>query len=320
MSTSLTDTATAWVDEAARLAASIRWRALHLTLERDGCYLSQALSSAEILATLYGRVLRLEPNDDPTSPPFAGVPGPGGTGSPSGGRFHGRRTPEADRFLISPAHYAVAIYAALVATGRLEPSAFDSFNVDGSTLEMIGAEHSPGFELTTGSFGQAVSQSGGIAMGRRLRGETGRVITFMSDGELEEGQTWEAFQALAFHQLDNVVVYVDVNGQQCDGWTRDIMNVEPIDERLRAFGASVSVVDGHDVESLAAAAEAGSPGKPHVVLCYTDPAKGMPLLDARKPMLHYVRISDEAERAEAARQLEAFATEAGDLVPTGGNR
>lgn len=301
----------AWLSDAERVAAEIRARALELTLDRDGCYLSQALSSAEILGALYTKVLALAPAEDVTSPPFAGVPGPGGAGSPSGGRFHGPQSPDHDRFLISPAHYAVAIYAALVAVGRLEAEAFGSFNVDGSTLEMIGAEHSPGFELTTGSFGQAVSQSGGIAMGRRLQGHRGRVITFMSDGELEEGQTWEAIQALAFHRLDSVVIYVDVNGQQCDGWTKDVMQVEPIDERLRAFGASVSVVDGHDLSALADAAEAGEPGKPHVVLCYTNPAQGLEFLESRKPMLHYVRISDGSERTVAEHALKELQSTAG---------
>ena len=277
------------------VARQIRAKTLELTLARDGCYLSQALSSAEILATLYTRVLRLAPVVETASPPFAGVPGPEGLGSPSGGRFHGPRGPETDRFLISPAHYAVAVYAALAAVGRLEPSAFDSFNVDGSTLEMIGAEHSPGFELTTGSFGQALSQAGGIAMARRLRGETGRTIVFMSDGELEEGQTWEAIQALAFYKMDKVVAYVDVNGQQVDGYTKDVMNIEPIAARLRAFGASVVRVDGHDPEALEAAAESNGSGQPVVVLCYTNSAQGMVMLEEHKPHLHYVRFRNRAE-------------------------
>lgn len=288
------------------VAAEIRRRTLELTIERDGCYLSQALSSADILATLYTRVLQLGPSLDFESPAFTGVPGAADEAR-SGGRFHGATLPDGDRFLISPAHYAVAIYAALVAVGRLDAAAFDSFNQDGSTLEMIGAEHSPGFELTTGSFGQAISQAGGIAMARRLKEHTGRTFVFMSDGELEEGQTWEAVQALAFYKMETVVVYVDVNGQQVDGLTKDIMNIEPIDARLRAFGADVKVVDGHDIDALATASDArrGS-GKPLFVLCYTNSAQGMAMLDQRKPHLHYVRFKSDEELEQAREVLASF--------------
>ena len=286
-----------WQEDAQRVAHGIRQRVLQLTIERNGCYLSQALSSAEILAALYTHILNLGPSAGPMMPaPYEGVPGrgiPHGTG----GAYNGLPTPDLDRFLISPAHYAVAIYAALIETGRMAPEGLEQFNIDGYSVEMIGAEHSPGFELTTGSFGQAISQAGGIAMGRRLKKETGNTFVFMSDGELEEGQTWEAVQALAFYKMDSVIVYVDVNGQQVDGLTRDVMNIEPIDQRLLSFGASVSVVDGHDLDALANAMRDRVPEKPHFVLCYTDTAKGIPLLEARTPKLPCVRFKDDVEIA-----------------------
>jgi transketolase len=286
-----------WAVEARRFAHGMRRRVLELTIERNGCYLSQALSAAEILAVLHTRVLRLAALPGPLpAPMFAGVPGPGGAGSPSGRVFHGPRGSQEDAFLVSPAHYAAAVYAALIEAGRLDPTALALFNVDGSALEMIGAEHSPGFELTTGSFAQALSQAGGMAMARRRRGDAGRVVVLMSDGELEEGQTWEAVQALAFYGLDNVIVYVDVNGQQVDGLTSAIMNIEPIGARFEAFGASVAAVDGHDPLALAQPAVSFIPsGRPLVVLCYTNPSQGVPLLDERKPNLHFVRFKDAAE-------------------------
>jgi transketolase len=296
----------AWQGEAERVALGIRRRVLKLTIEREGCYLSQALSSAEILATLYTHILHLGPSEGPrVPPPLRGLPGRG-ISAGEGAAYNGSRAAGFDRLLISPAHYAVAVYAVLVETGRMDEAGLEQFNTDGSTVEMIGAEHSPGFELTTGSFGQALSQAGGIAHARHLRREGGRVVVFMSDGELEEGQTWEAVQALAFHRLDDVVVFVDVNGQQVDGNTADVMNIEPIEERFRSFGASVVRVDGHDVDALAAAMEAREPGKPHVVLCDTDTARGMPMLEVRKPHLHYVRFRDEAEVARARSALAAM--------------
>jgi len=286
------ETETPWQAEARRVAHGIRKRTLELTIEKNGCYLSQALSSAEILAVLYSHVMNLGPSTAPKLP----EPYKGGIGSGTGGAYHGTPAPELDRFLISPAHYAVAIYAALVEVGRMDPAGLQKFNVDGSTVEMIGAEHSPGFELTTGSFGQAISQAGGIALARRLKGHPGRTFVFMSDGELEEGQTWEGVQALAFYQLDNVIVYVDVNGQQVDGLTKDVMNIEPIQGRLEAFGAQVITVDGHNIDALADAAAQPHPNKPLFILAYTNPSQGIPLLDERKPTLHFVRFKNDDER------------------------
>lgn len=300
-----------WKDEVRKIAHDIRRRVLELTVNRGGCYLSQAASSADVLATLYGHVLDLSPVDDPLpSPEFVGVPASHGEVSPSGGRFHGEPGPTRDRFLISPAHYAVAIYAALEAVGRLEAGALATFDGDGSTLEMIGAEHSPGFELTTGSFGQALSQAGGIALARRLRGDTGRTVVFMSDGELQEGQTWEAIQAAAFYQLDRLHVYVDVNGQQVDGLMTDVMNIEPITSRLEAFGAEVVTVDGHDVSQVGEAArDRTKHDRPLVVLAYTDPAAGFPILEDRKPHLHYVRLRGDAEAEQFRQFLETMSLE-----------
>lgn len=297
-----------WAADTSRVGNLIRARVIDLTLQQDGCYLSQALSSADILATLYTRILKLAPLAEPlTSDPFAGVPGSVGGESPSGGRFHGEKTPKTDRFLISPAHYAVAIYAALEVVGRLEPGALETFNTDGTTLEMIGAEHSPGFELTTGSFGQALSQSAGIALSRKLRGETGRTAVFMSDGELEEGQTWEGVQAAAFYKLDRLMLFVDVNGQQVDGWTKDVMNVEPIDARFKAFGWDVAVVDAHDPAAIARPVEnKQADGRPLVVLCYSDTTRGVPYLDYRKPLLHYVRPKNDQDVEELTKAMKSL--------------
>lgn len=288
-----------WVEEVQRVADGIRKRVLGITIEKNGCYLSQACSSAEILAALYTKVLKLSESSAPMIPPtFTDVPGKNNMEDLSGKGYHGEVHPDTDRFIISPAHYAVAIYAALVEVGRMDQKGLDQFNSDGSTVEMIGAEHSPGFELTTGSLGQALSQAGGIALVRKQKAESGRVFLFMSDGEFQEGQTWEGVQAAAFYKLDNLVVYVDVNGQQVDGWTKDVMDIEPLDKKLEAFGARVIKVDGHDILQLVQAAEPSNDGKPLFVLCYTNTSQGLPLLEKRKPNLHYVRFSTEEEKSK----------------------
>jgi transketolase len=200
-----------------------------------------------------------------------------------------------DRFFLSPGHYALVEYATLVEIGRLAPAGLEQFNQDGSTVEMIGADHSPGFEVMSGSLAQALSDAGGVALARKLHGETGKVWVFLSDGEMQEGQIWEAFAALAHYKLDNIGIYIDANGQQCDGKTDSVMNIEPLKKRLEAFGAFVVEVDGHDIQALAAPAGLPHPEKPLVVIARTNPCQGMELLEARRPFLHYIRFKSEQE-------------------------
>lgn len=294
---SVTTAQPGWQDQARAIARRIRLRVMEHTITNNGGYLSQACSAAEILATLYTKIMKLGPSEAPMiPPPFPGVPSATNTNYFTGAAYNGPKSPELDRFFISPVHYALVLYTTLVEVGRMAPEGLAQFNRDGSTVEMIGAEHSPGHELTAGSLGQCLSQAAGIALARKLKKETGRVWVFMSDGEFQSGQTWEAMQVLSFHQLDNVGIYVDVNLQQCDGAMADVMNIEPLDMKLEAFGARVVKVDGHDVEALAAPAELAPDGRPLVVLAYTNPAQGIPILEERRPKLHYVRFKSEDER------------------------
>ena len=298
-------TSNSWQAEARRVAQGIRRRVLVHTLAQNGGYLSQACSSAELLATLYTRIMRIGPSEAPMVPEqFAGVPGPNNPNAFTGALYNGRRGRDLDRFFFSPVHYALVLYSTLIEVGRLAPEALGQFNKDGSSVEMIGAEHSPGMEVTAGSLAQTFSQAAGVALARKLRGETGRVWVFMSDGEFQEGQTWETFAAAAFHQLDNLCVFVDVNQQQCDGPMDEVMSIEPLTDRVTAFGASVETVDGHDVEALDAAAGDWPTGRTRVVLAYTDPCRGLELLRSRSPRFHYVRFKDEAEREAFQQALE----------------
>lgn len=285
-----------WQPTVQEIAASIRLRVFEHVLRNNGGYLSQALSSAEIFAMLYGRVLQLGPVEGPTTPePFNGVPGQNPDYT-SGGRFNGAPTPDGDRFIFSPAHYALVLYATLIEVGRLDADALDTFDQDGSTLEMIGAEHSPGVETTTGSLAQALSQAAGIALGRRMKGETGTTWVMMSDGEFQEGQTWEALSFASFHGLDTLRAIVDANGQQCDGAMAAVGNIEPLAERIRAFGCDAREVDGHDLEALHEAMTAPS-DRPVIVVARTNPTQGVPLYDERAPLLHTLRFSDDDDRA-----------------------
>ena len=291
---------------AQQVAAGARRRVLDHVLRHGEGYLSQACSAAELLATLYTAILRLGPSEGPpVPPPFAGTPGPGQKGW-SGGQYNGAKTAESDRFFFSPVHYALVLYATLVEAGRLAPEGLADFNRDGSTVEMIGAEHSPGIETTAGSLAQALSVAGGVALARKLRGDVGRVWVFMSDGEFQEGQTWEAFAAAAFHGLHNLGVVVDVNGYQCDGRMDTVMAIEPLADRLRAFGAVVAEVDAHSPADLLAAARLPHPSGPLVLLGRSDPCRGIPPLAERAPTLHDLRFRDAAERQRYADVLSAM--------------
>lgn len=286
-----------WKVEADRVARGIRRRVLEHIINNNGGYMSQACSAAETLAALYLKVMNLGPSVAPmVPPPFPGVPSRENDKSFTGAGYNGPKAPHLDRFILSPAHYALVLYAALIETGRMDPDGLAQFNKDGSTVEMIGAEHSPGMEVTTGSLAQGLSQAAGIALARKLRGDTGRTWVYLSDGELQEGQTWETFAVLSHHKLDRLGLYVDVNGQQCDGATADTMNVEPLKSKLEAFGARVAVVDGHDLDALVAPAALEPDGRPLVVLCYTDPCHGLDLLRRNAPKLHYLRFKNPEER------------------------
>jgi transketolase len=302
-----------WRHEVQRVAAGIRRRVLEHTIRNNGGYLSQACSSAEILATLYVKVMNIGKIETPLVPrPFPGVPGPGNPTSFTGAEYNGPKDAGLDRFFLSPAQYALVLYATLIETGRMDEEGLSQFNKDGCVVEMIGAEHSPGMETMTGSLGQGISQAAGVAMARMRKGETGRVFLFMSDGEFQIGQTWEAIQAMSFHRLDNVVIYVDVNGFQCDGKMTNVMNIEPLDKRLAAFGCRVLRVNGHDITRLAKAGNLKPDGRPVVVLADTDACRGMTVLKSRMPKMHYVRFASAEEKERYRVALEELC---GEVIP-----
>jgi transketolase len=295
----------AWRERTQAVADGIRLRVFEHVLKNNEGYLSQACSAAEIFAMVYTR-LNLAPLESPLRPfPFTAVPSAENPSYTSGAVFNGPPGPDRDRFIFSPAHYALALYAALIEVGRMAPDALDEFNRDGSTVEMIGAEHSPGVELTTGSLAQALSQAVGIALARKRRSDTGRVWVMMSDGEFEEGQTWEAIASAAFHHLDNLRVIVDANGQQCDGRVATVCCLEPLADRVRAFGATADEVDGHDLAALDEAMTRAS-ASPHVVIARTDPVRGVPIMAENAPLLHTLRFRSAEEKARYEAAYEAM--------------
>ena len=280
------------------VADSIRRQILGIALRTGGCYLAQACSSAEIIASLYTKVMHLGPSEGAWDAiPFPGVPGPDNMDYQHGSLYNGAPAPDKDRFFVSCCHYASVIYCALAATGRISPAALEKFNVDGWNMEMIGAEHSPGFENTAGSLGQTISIAAGTAHARKRKKDTGLVYCLLGDGELQEGQTWECIQTAAYYKLDNFVVVVDANGQQVEGAIEDQMGLEPLESRFTSFGAKCVTCNGHDIDSFVKACRVRHTGKPLVVICRTHGYTGIPPLKEKYPFLHFVRILQEERPA-----------------------
>ncbi|RCS25343.1 transketolase [Phyllobacterium salinisoli] len=288
------------------VAAGIRKRVFLHTMRNNGGYLSQACSAAESLAFLYNEALKL---GEPTLPkvplPFSGVPSASNPDAFTGAGYHGPFAPEYDRFIISPAHYALVIYSALIQMGRMDEHALDHFNRDGGSVEMIGAEHSPGMEVTTGSLAQGLSMASGIAWARKRKDEQGLVWVYMSDGEFQEGQTWECLAAMAYHGIDNIRVVVDVNRQQCDGAMSSVLDLGDLPARVSSFGVTCRSIDGHDLDAFRKAADSTEAGKPLIILANTSPYQGMEFLKKRFPRLHYVRFKSAEERQEMQSAIAA---------------
>ena len=288
------------------IALGIRRRVFEHTIRNNGGYLSQACSAAEQLAWLYNEELHLGLSTLPMVPSlFSGVPSINNSNYKTGAGYNGPAAPQYDRVLIAPAHYALVAYATLVEVGRMAPEGLAMFNQDGSSVEQIGAEHSPGMEGHNGTLGVGLSTGAGLAWARKRRLESGRVWVFMSDGEVQEGQTWEAIQSCTHHKIDNIKVIMDVNCQQCDGAMDSVMKVGNIRKKMEEFGAVVRAINGHDLEAIREAAATPHPEKPLIILANTCPYQGMPALRARFPRLHYVRFKTEYERAKMNKDIAA---------------
>ena len=281
------------------IALGVRRRVFEHSIKNNGGYLSQACSSAEQLSWLYNEELNLGDSILPLIPKnFDGVPTPSNSNYQTGAGYNGPFTAEFDRLIIAPAHYALVAYATLIEVGRMAPEALDMFNQDGSSVEIIGAEHSPGMEMHNGTLGIGLSTGAGLAIGRKIKGEIGKVCVFMSDGELQEGQIWEGIQASVHHGIDNLWAIVDVNSQQVDGAMKDVMDVGDIVKKINSFGAVGIEIDAHDISAMRDARKEDHKGRPLIILARSSPYKGMSFLKKRFPRLHYVRFNSEEEREE----------------------
>lgn len=269
--------------EALRMSAyRIRRNALREAQVQGEGYIGQALGLSDVLAALYVDQAR----QDPADPDWQGR----------------------DRVLVSMGHYGPAVYAALAEIGMIGEDELDSYATDDSRLPMSAmASYTPGVEISGGSLGHGLVIANGIALGLRRKGNTENVCyNVLSDGEIDEGSTWEAAQTAAHFGLDNLIAIVDFNNQQADRKSQEIMGTESIDGRFRAFGWQTRRCDGNDlarvVELLEELRYNGEPGRPRCLVVDTKLAKGVDFLE-RREKLHFMRV-EESEWALAQQQLK----------------
>ena len=211
-----------------------------------------------------------------------------------------------DRFVMSKGHCSPAVYPVLALRGFFPVEELKMFRrIDGHMSGHVEMKYVNGVDMSTGSLGQGISVAVGMALAGKVQNKDYRVYSILGDGEVAEGQVWEAFMSAAKYNLDNLCAIVDVNGLQIDGRTCDVMPTEPLDEKFAAFGAHVIKIDGHDFDAIQAAfAEAKTvKGKPTVILAKTVKGKGISFMEDNAGW--HGKAPNAEQYAQAKAELEA---------------
>lgn len=268
------------LQELKRRAYNIRRNALLMGEVQGQGYVGQALGYADVLAVAYCDSMQFNPKDIESE--------------------------DRDRFLLSHGHYAIAHYAALMEAGVLSTNDIEQYGSDDSHLPMSGmACYTPGMEMSGGSLGQGLSIAVGVALALKHKNKDSFVYNSMSDGELDEGSVWEAALSAAHYNLDNLICLIDVNNQQADGPSKEILNFESLEDKWEAFGWYVQRVNGNDLEAVYEAfsnARNSNLSKPRVIVFDTLMGKGVPFLETREKN-HFIRV-DPNEWSIALQQLD----------------
>jgi transketolase len=242
---------------AAEMAKQIRLKALELSYKKGTSHLGGALSVADILAVLYAEVLNISPEIAQKS-------------------FR-------DRLFYSKGHACTALYSALDLCGFFPSGALiTEFTADGSYFTSHINHRLPGIELSTGSLGHALGVACGVALAGKRRSQTHNVFAILSDGELDEGSNWEAIMFAAHNKLDNLIAVVDYNKIQSFGLVKDIMNLDPLADKFKAFNWKVCEVDGHSIDELKKTftqAKFDRSGSPKCVIAHTVKGKGVSFME-----------------------------------------
>jgi len=251
------------VTELSDLANRIRLHCVRMTGKANASHIGSALSSADILAALYGRALRY----DPKRPDW----------------------PDRDRFIMSKGHACTALYATLAESGFFPLQTLETFYQNGSPLAgHVMHKDNPGVELSTGSLGHGLPVATGMAIAAKRDGRPSRVFCLLSDGECDEGSVWESALFAPQHHLDNLVVIVDYNGIQSLGMVKDVIDMHPFADKWRAFRWAVRDLNGHDMTCLAQALTEVpfEQGRPSSIIAHTVKGKGVSYME-NKLLWHY---------------------------------
>lgn len=237
-------------------ACQIRQDIVRMVGEAKSGHPGGSLSAADIVTTLYFHEMKVD-SENPTNP-------------------------DRDRFVLSKGHAAPVLYAALAEKGFFPREELGTLRKIGSRLQgHPSMKHLPGVEMSTGSLGQGLSAANGMALAGKLDKRDYRVYALLGDGEIQEGQVWEAAMAAAHYKLDNVVAIIDHNKLQIDGPTSEVMSPEPIADKWRAFGWHVEVINGHDFEEIIAALNKAREvkGQPTAIIANTVKGKGVSFME-----------------------------------------
>ena len=259
------------------LATRIRERCLRMTHRGKSGHVGSMLSMADLLAVLYTSILRVDPKD----PDW----------------------PERDRFILSKGHGGGAVYATLTDLGFFPEEWLQGYYRDKGKLSGHISHHVPGVEFSTGSLGHGLPVAVGMALAARYRQQKHRIVCLMSDGDCNEGSTWEAIMFAAQHQFDNLTVVVDYNRVQALGHMENVIEMEPFADKLRTFGWAVRSIDGHNYAQIEAALKTLpiEKGKPSWVLARTVKGKGVSWME-NPVSCHYGSVNDE-QLAAALKEL-----------------
>ncbi len=237
-------------------AKTLRKYIVEMITEAGSGHPGGSLSAADIVSVLYFKEMRLDPQQP--------------------------KWPDRDRFVLSKGHAAPVLYAALAEKGFFPVEQLKTLRKLNSPLQgHPDVKHVPGVEMSTGSLGQGLSAANGMALAGKLDKASWRVHVLLGDGEIQEGQIWEAAMAAAHYKLDNLVAFLDHNGLQIDGAVSNIMSVEPVADKWRAFGWHVIEIDGHNYQQIIAALDEakGVKGKPTMIIAETVKGKGVSFME-----------------------------------------
>lgn len=258
------------------LAARIRQNSLRLVHRAKASHIASALSIADILAVLYGQVMRFDPAD--------------------------RHCALRDRFILSKGHACVAVYSTLAEVGLISKEQLETYGDDFSWLMNHISHKVNGVEFSTGSLGHGLPFGVGKALAAKAKGETWRTFVVLSDGEMDEGANWEALMFSAHHKLANLTAIIDYNKLQSLDSVVNTLGLEPLVEKLKAFGCAVHEIDGHEHAQIAESLSSISGDKPTVIVAHTTKGKGVSFMENRVEW-HYKNPDDE-QLATALAELE----------------